>query len=102
MHYWWDPNVCTYQAAFLGPQSARTHIPDDEIEGEHLISYPPGEVPVFVGHYWLEGTLRPLTTNVARVDYSVAKPGGALEAYRWDGERDLRAEKFVVVARVEG
>ncbi len=29
--------------------------------------------PVFVGHYWLTGTPKPLATNVACTDYSVAK-----------------------------
>jgi len=48
---------------------------------------------VFVGHYWLTGTPKPLTNNVACTDYSVAK-GGKLVAYRWDGEPSLREEKF--------
>jgi hypothetical protein len=30
------------------------------------------------------------------VDYSVAK-GGRLAAYRWDGERAFRADRFVTV-----
>ncbi len=53
--------------------------------------------PVFVGHYWLRAE-RPtlLAPNVACVDYSVAK-GGNLCAYRWDGEQELSAEKFVWV-----
>ncbi len=59
--------------------------------------YPAGEKPVFVGHYWLRGE-RPslLATNVACVDWSVAK-GGFLCAYRWDGEQTLNEERFVWV-----
>jgi hypothetical protein len=31
------------------------------------------------------------------VDYSVAKKGGLLVAYRFDGEPELTAQKFVAV-----
>ena len=30
---WWDQGVKTYREAFMGPEHARTHIPDDEISG---------------------------------------------------------------------
>jgi hypothetical protein len=36
---------------------------------------------------------------VACLDYSVARPGGKLVAYRWDGEQQLDAGKFVAVER---
>lgn len=59
------------------------------------VPYPADAVPVFVGHYWLSAE-RPvlLRRNVACVDWSVAK-GGFLCAYRWDGEQELDAAKFV-------
>jgi hypothetical protein len=38
----------------------------------------------------------PLSPRVACVDYSVAR-GGPLTAYRFDGESELMAEKFVTV-----
>lgn len=51
--------------------------------------------PVFFGHYWLtDARPRVLASNVGCVDFSVAK-NGYLCAYRWDGERELRDEKFV-------
>jgi hypothetical protein len=56
--------------------------------------YAPDNPPVFVGHYWLEGEPVLLSTNVACVDYSVAR-GGPLCAYRWNGEQKLSAENFV-------
>jgi hypothetical protein len=56
-------------------------------------TYASDAVPIFVGHYWLTGTPKPLATNVACTDYSVAK-GGKLVAYRWDGEPTLCEEKF--------
>lgn len=59
--------------------------------------YGPDEPPLFVGHYWMTGVPHePLTSNIACLDYSVAK-NGHLCAYRFDGERVLRPEKFVSV-----
>ena len=52
--------------------------------------------PVFVGHYWLTGSPAPLTDRIACVDYSVAN-GGALCAYRYDGELPLRADRFLCI-----
>ena len=99
---WWDQGARTYRDAFLGPESAKTNIPDDEIAGDHLVEYFHDAPPVFLGHYWMEGAPAPLAPNIACLDYSVAKPGGTLAAYRWDGEKELKREKFVWVARVEG
>src|SRR5680860_266550 len=79
---WWDQDATTYRAAFMGPAQVRTHIPDDEVAGNHLVEYSPTSPPVFLGHYWLEGRPAPLASNIACVDYSVAKPGGKLVAYR--------------------
>ncbi len=60
------------------------------------IGYAATEPPTFIGHYWLRpATPEPLAPNVACVDYSVAKPGGMLTAYRWDGETTLSPEKFL-------
>lgn len=39
--------------------------------------------------------------DIACLDYSVARPGGNLVAYRWDGETTLDAERFVLVGRLE-
>ena len=98
---WWDQGATNYRDAFFGPESARTHIPDDEIKGDHLVDYSHDAPPVFLGHYWMEGEPAPLARNIACLDYSVAKPGGTLTAYRWDGEQVLDKERFVRVERVE-
>ncbi|MCW8918055.1 MAG: metallophosphoesterase [Gammaproteobacteria bacterium] len=98
---WWDGAATTYRQAFFGPESASTHIPDDEVDGDHLLNYSHHEPPVFMGHYWLEGQPQGLAGNIACLDYSVAKPGGKLVAYRWDGESTLSNEKFVWVDRQE-
>ena len=57
--------------------------------------------PVFFGHYWMEGEPAPLAPNIACLDYSVAKPGGRLVAYRWDGDKTLEPGKYMWVKRIE-
>jgi len=64
-----------------------------------LINYSADEKPLFHGHYWKEGEIQPLTENIACIDYSVAKEGGKLVAYRWDGEQKIDKDKFVFVDR---
>jgi len=98
---WWDGGARTFRDAFMGPESALTHIPEDDIEGDHLIEYSHDEPPVFLGHYWLEGDPAPLASNIACLDYSVGKPGGRLTAYRWDGETALQADRFISVPRLD-
>jgi hypothetical protein len=98
---WWDQSAGTYLQAYMGPESARTQIPGDEIAGDHLIEYSHDEPLVFLGHYWMEGVPEPLAPNIACTDYSVARSGGKLVAYRWDGERSFDSDKFVAVDRVE-
>jgi len=98
---WWDRDASTYKAAFMGPPAALSHIEDDPIDGDHLIEYGHHEVPLFIGHYWMQGAPKPLTANIACVDYSIARKDGKLCAYRWDGESVLTADKFVCVPRLE-
>lgn len=98
---WWDQDAKTFRQAFMGPASALAHIPDDEIAGDHLLEYAVHEPPVFLGHYWMEGDPAPLARNIGCLDFSVAKPGGKLVAYRWDGEVALMPERFVWVDSAE-
>jgi hypothetical protein len=60
-------------------------------------NYASDEPPVFFGHYWLPPARKrePLAPNVACLDYSAAFGDNPLNAYRWDGEQVLSAEKFV-------
>ena len=81
--------------------NAGAHIPEDEIAGDCLVEYPHEAPPVFLGHYWMEGEPVLLARNIACLDYSVAKPGGRLTAYRRDGEQVLQKERFAWVERVE-
>ena len=97
---WFDGEPRTYREAFFGPESARSHIPEDPIDTDYLIEYTKDGPPVFVGHYWLDDELNVLAPNVACLDYSVAaRSGGRLVAYRWDGEQQLSKDKFEFVLR---
>lgn len=51
--------------------------------------------PIFIGHYWLDGTPQPLSDQVVCVDYSAGK-GGYLTAYRFDESMPtLSADNFI-------
>ena len=98
---WWDANATTYKAAFQGPENALDQIPDTPIEvNDACISYAEDEKPVFIGHYWMSGKPDRLAKNIACTDYSVARLGGKLVAYRWSGEKLLSAENFKSVDRI--
>ena len=96
---WWDSNATTYREAFVGPESARPTIPVEPTRGRHLVAYDETERPLFVGHYWLTGNPEPLRPNIACTDYSVAREGEKLVAYRWSGERQLTSLAFLGVPR---
>ena len=58
------------------------------------------DVPVFFGHYWIDpvNSYPPQVQqdHICCLDYSVAKEG-LLTAYRWEGEKILRNDRFVWV-----
>jgi hypothetical protein len=92
---WWQGNyiylndISFSDNPLFGPDIV---VPEEEISG--IPWYQEDEVPVFVGHYWLDGDIKPVAKNIACVDYSVAM-GGKLAAYRWDGEMEIDEMKFV-------
>lgn len=91
---WWDPTLSTYRAAYIGPPGAE--IPELPLPGSERRAEP--DRPTFIGHYWLDplGPIAPVTNRVACVDFSVAR-GGPLAAYRYDGETELCADRFVTL-----
>ena len=96
---WWG-DIGTYKECYMGPEEARENIPDLPMPKDALVQYAENAPPVFIGHYWLDGTLAPLAHNIVCLDYSVAKKGGSLVAYRSHGEQAIRPENFVSVTRV--
>jgi len=95
---WWleDGKSYRWQDAVLGPPSLTRQLGEKMMMAQDFPQYPSNAPPVFVGHYWLSGEPAPLSTNVACLDYSIAR-GGALVAYRWDGEQTLVKERFLAV-----
>ena len=79
---------------------AGDNLPDKPVPEEcdnKIKAYPEADPPVFFGHYWLQGDPEPFASNVACVDYSVAKRG-KLCAYRWHaGEKKIDPAQFLWV-----
>ncbi|WP_317929157.1 metallophosphoesterase [Halioxenophilus sp. WMMB6] len=65
-------------------------------ERDRLLFYGHDQRPLFIGHYWLQGTPKPIRSNIACLDYSAVK-FGRLAAYRFDREEHLDEGKFVWV-----
>jgi hypothetical protein len=78
----------TLPAGFL--EGDAHHYP---VSKDDLIGYPNEDKPVFIGHYWMKGHPAKLASNVACLDYSVAKDG-KLVAYQWFGEKNINDENF--------
>lgn len=97
---WWLSSPGTYRGMAMLENSIRETLPDEEFPAEQLIGYSPADVPVFFGHYWLEGDARVFADNIACVDYSVGNPGGKLACYRMNGEGKLDSKNFVAVSRL--
>ncbi len=96
--WWLDPKNITFESYLMSEcKSLSKTIVPAEIKPTN--DYYGDDIPVFVGHYWLNGEPRLLSDNIACVDYSAAKEG-ELIAYRWDGEKKLSKEKFVSVPAV--
>jgi hypothetical protein len=98
---WWLKSANTFGDVAMPPGVVSKHpelhtvsLPKDGCPG-----YPIEDMPVFFGQYWFSGDPEPVSANAACLDYSVAKPGGRLVAYRWGGERLLETGKFVSVDR---
>jgi len=92
---WWDEGGTTYRSAAMLSPAERATLPDlpipEHARVETVVK------PTFFGHYWLTGAPTLQSNRAVCVDYSAGN-GGALVAYRFDGESDLSPEHFVWVA----
>ena len=108
---WWDDSAATLRDFAEISSSFKTAddlpypvLPETDLHADFPNFGYTDEVPVFYGHYWREGTPKQnqdWTKRTACVDFSVAKPGGNLTAYRWSGEREIRVENYVSVPEDE-
>ncbi|HWV16258.1 MAG TPA: metallophosphoesterase [Cellvibrio sp.] len=95
----WSPRAQTYGELLFQPDPLPKAIAKEPISKDHrsqMVNYSPEEPPLFIGHYWLRGQPKPITNNVACLDYSAVKYG-RLVAYRMNGEQQLNAKNFVWV-----
>lgn len=91
---WWDESATTYRKAAMVSESYRDSMPD--ILLPHSIKLGnKGDIPTFLGHYWLKGKPSIQNTKTAVLDYSAAREG-PLVAYRWEGEQELTDAGFVI------
>ncbi len=93
---WWLLNGETFEDyALVPPNVSVPKTPMPKVHLKHYF-YDETQKPVFVGHYWFIGTPTIQATNIACLDYSVAK-GGNQVAYRWNiGDSCLTNNNFVV------
>ncbi|MEO8660882.1 MAG: metallophosphoesterase [Bryobacteraceae bacterium] len=91
---WWDPNAITYRSLAMLSLTDSAGFPELPIPEHARVRV--GNKPVFFGHYWLTGAPSLQTNRCACVDYSAGK-GGALVAYRFEGDCELSGENFVWV-----
>jgi hypothetical protein len=94
---WWQNTVGMTMGELVMPLPMEINHP---IKARHLKTipnYPADAPPVFFGHYWMppDAPRVPLTPNIACLDYSGAFGTNPLVAYRWDGEQELTADKFI-------
>lgn len=100
LKWWQHPERESWRTMALVPdKKILAQLPDTPLPDNIHTGYDASEPPVFFGHYWFSGEPRLQAHNVACLDYSVARPGGRLVAYRWDGESALDASRFVCVQR---
>lgn len=87
---WWLDNLNkrTFHEVARAPLSALAQIPSDLL-AENINFALKTDKPVFVGHYWLTGTPKPLSLQVACTDYSAAVDSGYLTCYQLDTEQPL-------------
>jgi hypothetical protein len=93
---WWEKDLSTYRKAAIGPPGDMEMIPDLPMPvgwTTHKYEGP----PVVFGHYWFTGKPAVISNQFACVDYSAAREGYPLVAYRWDGEAELDSRKLAWV-----
>jgi hypothetical protein len=90
---WWAPDPASLRDSMVAPRGVLADMPNVPLPVDsRLIPY--DGAPVFFGHYWFTGSPNVAGTKFACVDYS-AGSGGPLVAYRWQGETELRNDRFV-------
>lgn len=93
---WWNSKkAVTYKSISLSDdnQLPDTIVPDSKLNKFYI--YNSNNKPVFIGHYWNTGKTELLSPNVCCVDFSIANRQ-KLVVYRWNGEKSLNKENFII------
>ena len=92
---WWHPSRVLHESALPMPGLSLAQLPAVTLHDDHYPVVRAGTLHVF-GHYWMSSAPAPLQPHLISVDYS-GLPDRPLTAYRWQGEREFRAEHFLQV-----
>ena len=95
----WADDPDTYGDVVFQPDPLPANLFNRQLSEEEkmrLTSYLDDEVPVFFGHYWLQGRPKPIRHNICCLDYSAVKYD-RLVAYRLDNEKALHESKYTWV-----
>lgn len=90
---WWALDSSSLRNSTLAPANVLANMPDVPVPADPRLMPYEGP-PVFFGHYWRTGSPEVTAGKFACVDYSAGKHG-PLVAYRWEGEQELRDDRFV-------
>ena len=93
---WWDNTANDYASLALLPEAITQTLPRDTIPNLDAYRYNEDNL-LFIGHYWLTGKPKQLSSNVICVDYSAGK-GGDLVAYRHDIGQPYSINNFITSA----
>ena len=94
---WWDEQSTTYRDLAIMPKGDdESQLPLLDVPKESHPIYDHSK-PLFFGHYWMIGAPQIINSSMACVDYSAARNECPLVAYRWDGEKSLRENKFLAI-----
>jgi len=93
---WWQDDLSTYRQAAIGPPGDMDLVPDLPMPAGWATQQYAGP-PVLFGHYWFTGRPAVISKQFACLDYSAAREGCPLVAYRWDGEAELDSRKLAWV-----
>lgn len=93
---WWHEKPRWLADVALVDPGQQHVLPKEHPLPEPYMCAPPEGSPVFIGHYSMSGSIKRQGPKVACVDWSAGK-GGALVAYRWDGEEEIEDDRFVAV-----
>lgn len=95
---WWN-DATDWSSAVQGPPELYDKLKAHDLELDQVPFYKTHEKPVFFGHYWMSPkNNQPYITrspNAACLDFAVARPGGLLGLYQWDGEECLSSGKII-------